>query len=295
VRAIGFDIGGSAVKAGAIDADGGRRVEAGRETGPDCDLDRLVELLSELHAELGPADRVGVGVPGLLDRAAGRVLDSPNLPWLAAGPLRARVAERTGLDERHVAFENDANAAALGEDWLGAGERHRSLLFVTLGTGVGGGLILDGELVLGEGLAGEIGHVKVDPRGPRCGCGGRGCLETLASATAARRRARDAGLGEDLAALNAAADAGDAPARALFEAVGRDLGYGLSAALNLLDLRTYVIGGGFSAALGHLAPGIRRGFEEGSYGARTGDLTIVRAALGPAAGWIGAARAALRT
>ncbi len=297
MRAIGFDIGGSAVKAGAIDADGGGRAEATLETGPQTTLDTLIDGLATLYRELGGADRVGVGSPGLLDREGGRVLDSPNLPWMTEGELIAPLAARLGLSPDRVAFENDANAAALGEFWLGAGATHESLLFVTLGTGVGGGLILDSQLVLGEGLAGEIGHVKVDPAGPRCGCGSRGCVEALSSATAAARRAQEAGLPPsapgDLVALNAAADAGDQASRDLFEAIGRDLGYGLSAALNLLDLRTYVIGGGFSAALPHLLPGIRRGFQEGSYGARTAALEIVPATLGPSAGWIGAARAAL--
>lgn len=293
MRAIGFDIGGTALKAGAIDADGGNRVETSRETGPDTDLERLIGLFAEIRDELGPADRVGLGSPGLLDREGGRVLDSPNLAWMTAGPLVGPTAERLGLPRDRVAFENDANAAALGEFWLGAGSEDRSLLFVTLGTGVGGGLILDGELVLGDGLAGEVGHFKVDPEGPPCGCGQRGCVEALASATAARRRAVEAGLGEDLADLNARATRGEEAPRALFEAIGRDLGYGLSATLNLLDLRTYVIGGGFSAAMPHLLPGIQRGFFEGSYGDRVGALRISRASLGPSAGWIGAARAAL--
>lgn len=292
MRALGLDIGGTAVKAGAIDVDGANRRETTRETGAGTTLATLLDALDDIRAELGPVDRIGIGAPGLLDRVEGRVLTSPNLPWMTEGPLVAPVVERSGLSRDAVAFENDANAAALGEFWLGAGREYASLLFVTLGTGVGGGLILEGELVLGAGLAGEVGHFKVDPTGPPCGCGSHGCVEALASATAARRRAREAGLSDNLAALNRAADAGEAPARALFQAIGRDLGYGLSAALNLLDLRTYVIGGGFSAAIAHLEPGIRAGFAEGSYGTRLDDLTVVRATLGASAGWIGAARAA---
>ncbi|MEO0649505.1 MAG: ROK family protein [Planctomycetota bacterium] len=293
MRALGLDIGGSAVKAGAINVDGSDRRETTRETGEGTTLEGLLDALVDIHAELGPVDRIGIGSPGLLDRVAGRVLTSPNLPWMTEGPLVEPIVERCGLTRDAVAFENDANAAALGEFWLGAGREYASLLFVTLGTGVGGGLILDGELVLGAGLAGEVGHFKVDPQGPPCGCGQRGCVEALASATAARRRAREAGLPDDLAELNHAADSGDPRARELFRAVGYDLGYGLSAALNLLDLRTYVIGGGFSAAIAHLEPGIREGFARGSYGDRLEALTVLRASLGPSAGWIGAARAAL--
>jgi glucokinase len=298
MRAIGLDVGGSAVKAGAVDGNGERRVETVRHLPPGVDFEQLIAFVGEIAEELGPADRVGVGAPGLLDREAGRILQSPNLPWLPAGLLRARVAAAVGLPESSAVLENDANAAALGEFWLGAGHDCDDLLFVTLGTGVGGGLILDGQLVIGAGgLAGEIGHVKVDPRGEPCGCGGRGCIETLASATAARRRALHAGLPQeapgDLKRLNDRASSTPGPERDLLRAIGYDLGYGLSSALNLLDLRTYVIGGGFSAALPNLLPGIREGFRAGSYGQRTADVRVVAAGLGPSAGWIGAARAAL--
>ncbi|QDU69287.1 ROK family protein [Engelhardtia mirabilis] len=297
MRALGFDVGGSAVKAGAVDQDGGRRREARREVPADVNFDVLARLLKELADELGPAEAVGVGVPGLLDRAAGRVEVSPNLPWLQGGDLRAAAGAATGIAAARVQVENDANAAALGEAWLGAGRGVDDLLCVTLGTGVGGGLILGGRLVLGAGTAGEIGHVKVDPLGPPCGCGGRGCVETLASATAARRRAIEAGLPADdpgdLEQLGERARAGEAPEAQLLARIGRDLGYGLAAGLNLLDLRTYVIGGGFAAAFDGLEPGIRAGLREGSYGRRVDELTLVRAELGSSAGWIGAARAAL--
>lgn len=295
-RVLGLDVGGSAIKAGALDADGTGRRETRRELPGDVDFSALAALFADIAAELGPVDAVGVGVPGLLDRAAGRIQKSPNLPWLEGGDLRAAAAAATGLGPAAVAVANDADAAALGEAWLGAGRGVEALLCVTLGTGVGGGLVLGGRLWVGAGQAGEIGHVKVDPDGPPCGCGGRGCVETLASATAARRRALAAGLPAeapgDLALLGERAAAGHAREAALLEAIGRDLGFGLSAALNLLDLRTYVIGGGFAAAFDGLLPGIRRGFREGSYGDRVADLDIVCAELGASAGWIGAARAA---
>ena len=296
-RAIGFDVGGSAIKAGAVDADGSNRREGRRAIPADVTFAQLGALFAELATELGPVDRVGVGVPGLLDRGAGRVMNSPNLPWLEGGDLRAAAAAAIDANPDGVTVENDANAAALGEAWLGAGRGVDDLLCVTLGTGVGGGLILGGRLVLGSGLAGEIGHVKVDPEGPVCGCGRRGCVETLASATAARSRATAAGLpAEDpgnLERLNELASGGAAAERDLLAAVGRDLGYGLSAALNLIDLRTFVVGGGFSAAFEQLLPGIRRGLEEGSYGDRVAAVHVVRAELGSSAGWIGAARGAL--
>jgi glucokinase len=167
-------------------------------------------------------------------------------------------------------------------------------LLVTLGTGVGGGLVLGGKLFSGPGgMAGEIGHVVVDPNGTVCGCGARGCLETLASATAARRRAIERRLGDDLESLAAKARRSAGPERELFLDVGRDLGRGLAVALTLLDVRLFVVGGGFGAALDLLEPGVRAGIAERSYGRRADDLRIVAAALGPDAGWIGAARLAL--
>ena len=194
-------------------------------------------------------------------------------------------------------IENDANVAALGEAWRGAARGERHVMILTLGTGIGGGLILDGELYVGEGMAGEIGHVTVDPDGLACGCGSRGCLETLASATAVRRRAEELGLPPDapgnLERLAERARAGEGPERELLERVGCDLGHGLAEALCLLDVRSFVFGGGFAAALDTLEPGIRRGVGEWAYGERVREIRIARAALGPSAGWIGAARLTL--
>jgi glucokinase len=192
-----------------------------------------------------------------------------------------------------VRVENDANVAAQGELWLGAARGERHALVVTLGTGIGGGVVLDGRLFVGEGLAGEIGHVTVDACGPQCGCGARGCLETLASASAASRRARERGLPAaapgDLELLATRARAAAGPERELLLEVGLDLGRGLASAVSLLDLRTFVLGGGFSAALDLLEPGIRRGLAERAYGERVASVRLVRALLGPSAGWIGAA------
>jgi glucokinase len=142
-------------------------------------------------------------------------------------------------------------------------------------------------------MAGEIGHVVVDPNGTVCGCGSRGCLETLASATAARRRAVERKLGDDLEELAGAARRADGAERDFFVEIGTDLGRGLAVALTLLDVRLFVVGGGFGAALDLLEPGIRAGRAERRYGRRVGDLRILAAALGPDAGWIGAARLAL--
>jgi len=296
-QAIGFDVGGTAVKAGRIGGEGRVQAELERPLPRRGGFGGLVALLAEMAAELGPAVRIGLGVPGLVDHEAGIVEVSPNIPFLDGQPLSAAVEERLGLELGGVRIVNDANAAALGEAWIGAGAGRRDMLFVTLGTGVGGGLVLGGKLWEGAGLAGEIGHVKVERDGELCGCGRRGCLETLASATAASRRAKLSGLPAaapgDLVLLAEAARRAPGPERDLLDAVGRDLGFGLAAVLNLLDLRTYVFGGGFGRAFDTLESGIRDGLDEGSYGARLGVVELLPARLGPRAGWIGAARVAL--
>jgi len=295
----GVDVGGSAIKLGVVRRDGSQRaedslkVERGR---PAADL--FAAVAEALRALGGTAfTRVGVGLPGLLDRAAGCVRQSPNLPWLVEAPVQQLLARPLGLAPERVRLENDANVAALGEQWLGAARGMENLLLLTLGTGIGGGLILDGRLFAGEGLAGEVGHVCIDPEGPPCGCGSRGCLEMFASASAARRRALARGLPTeapgDLERLAQRARAAAGPERTLLEEIGYDLGRGLAGVVSLLDLRTFVFGGGFSAALDVLEPGARRALSQWTYGERIAEIRLVRATLGPSAGWIGAARLVL--
>lgn len=299
MRQIGIDLGGTAIKAGAVDERGvileRRSIPTGLQDGAAAVLDRMAGLARGLGAE----GSVGVGSPGLIDHARGIVLECPNLKVLENVPLRDELARRLGFENERVFLENDANAAAVGEGWLGAGRTQRDLLLVTLGTGVGGGLILSGELYAGPGgMAGEMGHVCIDPEGPWCGCGRRGCVEQYASATAAKRRARELGLPAeapgDLEQLAAIARQRPGPERDLLVAIGRDLGRGLAVAVTLLDLRCFVVGGGFGAALDVLLPGVRAGIVERSYGQRLATVQILPAELGADAGWIGAARLAAR-
>ncbi len=299
MRLIGIDLGGTAIKAGAVDERGAvlerRSIPTGLQDGAAAVLDRMAGLARDLGADAS----VGVGSPGLIDHARGIVLECPNLKVLENVPLRDELARRLGFANERVFLENDANAAAVGEGWLGAGRTQRDLLLVTLGTGVGGGLILDGKLYAGPGgMAGEMGHVCIDPEGPWCGCGRRGCVEQYASATAAKRRARELGLPAeapgDLEQLAAIARQRPGPERDLLVAIGRDLGRGLAVAVTLLDLRCFVVGGGFGAALDVLLPGVRAGIVERSYGQRLATVQILPAELGADAGWIGAARLAAR-
>jgi glucokinase len=298
MKAVGIDLGGTSVKAGAVSASGEilsrRSVPVDAAAGASALLDRMAGIARELTVE----GAIGLGSPGLFDRARGSILEAPNLHFLEGVSIRDELARRLDLPPDAVLLENDANVAALAEHWLGAGRGEPDGLTVTLGTGVGGGLVLSGRLFSGPGgMAGEIGHVVVDPRGPKCGCGSHGCLETLASASAARRRALERGLPRespgDLELLAEAARRAAGPERELLLEIGADLGRGLAAVVTLLDLRLFVIGGGFGAALDVLDPGIRAGLSERTYGLRVGGVRIVPAALGPDAGWIGAARLAL--
>ncbi|MEO1698261.1 MAG: ROK family protein [Planctomycetota bacterium] len=308
-RALGIDIGGTTIKGGIVEVDGGARVAEGfvhfDKAVPAAEIwDRVAELVGRLEDEAGESfPRIGVGCAGLFDRATGEVLASANMPNLEGERLPDGVAAALG-GNREVLLENDANVAAFGEQWFGAGVDVRDLVLVTLGTGVGGGVVLGDELFLGpRGNAGELGHVVVHPRpsgGPydapyaeelECACGSYGCGERLISATAAARRARAAGLTDDLVALCATARAADGPERALLHEIGRDLGSTLATMVTLFDVGNFAIGGGFGAALDLLLPGASEVLEERRYGTRP--VSVVPAKLGGDAGWIGAARLTL--
>jgi glucokinase len=251
----------------------------------------VIGRIVELARELGATHSLGIGVPGLVDHSNGRITRSPNLALLEGFPLREHLATELGLNADRIHLENDACVAALGEFWMGGARDCSNVMMVTLGTGVGGGLILNGELFTGStGLAAEIGHVVVDPTGPLCGCGNRGCLETLASAEAASRRCLAAGLPADLVEVAQLARSGDPTCSSLMHEVGQDLGRGLASALMLLDLEAFLIGGGFGAALDVLNTGILDGLLERSYGRSRAELRLLPAELGADAGWIGAAK-----
>lgn len=292
-RLVGIDLGGTAIKAGAVSAAGERLQSIEVPSHVEQGAEAVCERIAHCARELGVEDSLGIGVPGLVDRERNLVTHSPNLAPMAGYPLSEELAKRLDMDPSHIKLENDANVAALGEHWLGGARDEQHVLVVTLGTGVGGGLILNGELFVGEGgLAAEIGHTTIDPGGPLCGCGHHGCMEALASATATMRRAAERGLTTDLKALSASARKAAGPQRDLIHEVGRNIGHGLAQALTLLDVRCFLIGGGFGAAHDVLEPGILDGLLERSYGREAHQLRVLAATLGAEAGWIGAARLA---
>jgi glucokinase len=308
----GVDVGGTKIAAGVVDEEGNllararHESPAGDPTAIENTIAELVRALSTDHA----VEAVGVGAAGFIDSERSTVLFAPNLAWRDE-PLKADLERLVGLP---VVIENDANAAAWGEFMFGAGADVDDLLLVTVGTGVGGGIVLDGKLHRGAfGVAAEIGHMRVVPNGRRCGCGNLGCWEQYASGTALVRDARerlasDLEGGERLLELaegdldrldgpmvSKAAKEGDPLAVDLLADLGRWLGEGIASLAAVLDPGAVVIGGGVSEADDLLLEPVRKHFAANLTGhGHRPELTIRKAQLGNRAGLIGAADLARR-
>lgn len=286
---IGIDLGGTAIKAGRFDEHGNRTailsVPTPRPATPESVLAALAEIVTRLDPG-GEVYAIGVGVPGLVDAEGKVVLTTINLDghWQNV-PLAAWLSKQTG---RLVVLGNDANLAGLGEVWLGVAARYSNVVFLTLGTGVGGALILGGKVFTGtHGLAGELGHMLLDPNGPACPCGSNGCLEQFVSAPAIRRR-----FGLEAAELGRRADQGDVLALHCWQQVGRDLGYALAGLVNLLNPEAIVVGGGVSPSSRYFFPATLEQIRKRAI-VYSPDLQLLEATLGNEAGSIGAARLAL--
>ncbi|HUI84984.1 MAG TPA: ROK family protein [Candidatus Binatia bacterium] len=279
VYSIAVDLGGTNLRIAAVSSEGklldklttGTEVQRGRDyvIGEMCDA---IQSLEAKHRSAGDLAGIGIGVPGFIDMDTGTIMRSPNLQDWARFPVRQEIERRLGTK---VILENDANAAALGEKWLGAGRNTEHMAMYTLGTGVGGGIVMNGRLWHGvNGMAGELGHITVEPEGHPCGCGSRGCLEQYASATAIVRMAREAlesGNAPDLAdaaqgnveftsrAIYQLAVQGHPSAQKIYRRVGCALAIGIGGMVNALNLPMYVIGGGVASAWDAFAPAM---FEE---------------------------------
>jgi glucokinase len=294
-RVLGLDLGGTNVKWTVLDIEGGvtsavarGRVPTHADRGPDAVCAVLSSAARSAAAAHGPVAAVGIGVPGLFDRHTGAIELFPNLPGPWRGVrLRSRLADDLALP---VALINDARAFTLAEGRVGAGQGRRVVVCLTLGTGVGGGVMIDGRLQLGRnGQAGEIGHQIVLPDGPLCGCGNRGCVEPLAQAATLARLAGRA-TAED---AYAGAAAGDPRCLEAIDAVARYLGIALANVCAVLGPDRIVIGGGIVAAGDLVLEPIRAATRAHAPMIDPADIEIVAAALGPDAGAIGAALAAL--
>jgi len=296
--AIGIDLGGTNLRAAAIDRSGNiiDKIAAATnfEKGLEAVLGDIVAAISTLRGKHGPGDLagIGVGVPGFIRMKEGFITNSNNLPYLENFPVRDELSRRLGTP---VILENDANAAALGEKWRGAGKDVDDLVLLTLGTGVGGGIISGGRVLRGSvGMAGELGHTTVVPNGNPCGCGNQGCLEKHASATAVVAMAQMLHLGENLSAKDVGDLAGQAgetgdKARAIWASVGEALGIALATLVNTFNFPLYLLSGGPLPSWDYFAPAMLRTVERRSFTYRATKPRIEKATLGNEAGLYGAA------
>lgn len=313
----GIDIGGTKVLGVALDANNETVSEArvptpsgAREIVGSHVAEAVAHVTAELDHSLGTGNAwtpIGVGAPGMVDRQ-GRLCFAPNLPQAEGVDWTALIGDR--LPGRAIVIENDANLAVLAEHRLGAARGFHHVVIVTLGTGIGGGIVIDDRVQLGAaGFAGEIGHMVVDPNGPPCPCGRTGCWERFASGAGLGVRAREAAMagrlgevvrvaggdpesvrGED---VSAAAAAGDPAARRVIEEVGWWIGFGLANLSAVVDPECFVLGGGVVGAGSLLIDSARAAFAELVEGRdRRPVATVVPAAFGERAGAVGGALAA---
>lgn len=298
--ALAIDIGGTKLAAGVVDTDGRIRHSSRVPTPVDADgetvwraLETLVEQVREAAAEAGTPRPTGIGVGcgGPMLWPAG-VVSPLNIPgWRGGFPLRERLAALPGAGP--VRVHNDAIALAVAEHWRGAGAGHADVLGMVVSTGVGGGLVLGDRVVDGaSGNAGHIGHVVVDPAGPECACGGRGCLEAVASGPRTVTWALANGWADpapDGRSLVAAARTGHPVAVAALHRAGSAVGVGIASATALCDVAVVVVGGGLAAAGDLLFEPMRAALARHARLGFTRDVPVRGAALGPDAGLVGAA------
>ena len=290
-RHLGLDLGGTNVKWVAVEEDGSAprvigsdRVHTDTSRGERSVVEQLVQIARDRSRDLGPFASIGVGVPGLYDPIGGTTRFLPNVPGTWAGvPVAAQVGEALGVPARLI---NDARAFTLAEHRLGAGRGASSMLGITLGTGVGGGLILGGVLYQGhDGTAGEFGHQTILPEGPACNCGNRGCLEVLARADAIVAACGRPTVEESVQA----ARTGDRRAQHGLNDAGRYLGIGVSNVMALLSVDRVVVGGGVAAAGEMLLEPLRAELKRRVFITDVSLVDVVCAELGTWAGAIGAA------
>ena len=292
---IGVDLGGTNLRAAAVDrsgmildrVSGSTQLSAGR----DAVISDIVASILRLRADR-PSEQlagIGIGVPGFIIMEKGIISMSPNLHFFENFPIRDEI-ER--LLQTPVLLENDANVAALAEKWIGAGRDVDDLVLITLGTGVGGGIICGGKVLHGfVGMAGELGHMTVVPGGNPCNCGNDGCLEKHASATAITAWARMLGLGDNLSSKEVydLAAGGNQRARVCFEQMGDALGMALASLVNIFNFPLYLLSGGVLGAWDLFTPSMFAVLKRRSLTFRRTETRIDKAVLGSDAGLYGAA------
>ena len=305
---IGVDLGGTKIATALVDGEGRVLARTSCLTEAQDGVQKVLErmygtvddVLTEAGIDVGQLAGIGIGSPGPLDFKTGVVLNAPNLGWRNV-PLGELFRQRFQVP---IQVGNDANLAGLGEKWLGAGKGVSDLLYLTVSTGIGGGIIIDGKIHTGaHDIAGEVGHIIVKRDGPLCGCGRRGCLEAMASGTAIAREAKAglkrgessllaklAGAGEPTAKhVGEAARSGDPFSTKLLRESFTYLGLGIVSLLNVLDPEMVVIGGGVSNLDDLLFDPVREIVKENFGASPLADVPIVKAELGADVGVLGAA------
>ena len=308
--AIGVDLGGTNLRVGAINENGAMfdqlsletLAERGREDVSDRLSGGILELVARWKDRYALAG-IGVGIPGIIKMEEGIVVASPNLPGWENFNIRAQISKRLNSP---FFLENDANAAALGEKWMGVGKNVKHLCLMTMGTGIGGGLILDGKIWHGlTGMAAELGHVIIYPEGRQCNCGSYGCLEAYAAATAVVRAAQEMLEADNASSgLRKLADSGrkltsaliyqlakdkDPSAMYIYSQVGKALGIAIANFTNIFDIDTFVLGGGAVDAWDAFEASMFEEVSKRSYVYRNSPRSILKSSLGGQAGLYGTA------
>ena len=307
--ALSADLGGTQLRVALVDREGAVHERHATDTlaqqGRDNVVNNLVQALEHVAATVDKASIVGIGVsmPGPIDPNDGTVYNPPNLPGWGIYSAKDRVESALGMP---ASFANDASLGALAEHAYGAGRGHKDMIYLTVSTGIGGGIIIDGKLYGGyKGFAGELGHITIDRNGPLDNCGNVGCLEALASGTAVARIANERlASGEDsvlsrlvgddggtvsAAQVAAAASEGDPMARSIMDEAATNLGIGIVSYMHVFDPEVIVIGGGMSHSMDQLLPGIEREIQAHAMAHERDRRPVIKSELGDDVSILGAA------
>lgn len=289
---IGMDVGGTDIKCAVVNEQGKilRRFQrpAISKKSHDAILKNILQACTEAKswalAHKKKVQALGFGIPGIVSKT-GIVHRSPHFPAWIDYPIQKELHSKIHLP---MIVDNDANMAALGEGWLGAARSWSDYIFFTLGTGIGGGIVINRKVFRGDsGFAGEIGHMVLHKDGFACACGGQGCLELYASASGLEKMSPFSPKKLFQLALE-----GDKNSQKIFKSLGENLGAGIASIVNILDIERIIIGGGLSGAWKIFLPSLRRGIRKHIYPITAGKIRLVKAQLGNDAGILGSAKAA---
>ncbi len=306
---IGIDIGGTNVNIGVVSEEPAivaeTMIKTEVEKGPENAINRISDTLQQIISKSRKdfqCHSIGVGIPGLLDVENGTIMEASNLPGWQQYPMAGELSKQVGLP---VFIENDANLAALGEHWMGAGREAMDLFMITLGSGIGGALLAGGKIFRLHPSAGEFGHMIIDKSGANCVCGRKGCLETFVSKHGLQRLVRKIMPGYPASPLQnldvksitpqllaTHAGQGEPLAHHIFREAGEALGIAISNVINLTGVTCIIIGGGIANAWEWMRESARVSIETNVFSSMLSNVTVSRAALGEKAGFVGAAKLA---